>query len=65
MPNWTREKPTEAGLPYWYKPAPKVDAVLGKIGFNIDKFEYQGDIYSTKHLNGWWAKADPPEWDGE
>ena len=53
MANWTREKPTVSSW-YWYK--------LRK----DDKAKMQyWDYCSFTTEKYWWAKAEPPEWDGE
>jgi len=53
MKNWIREKPAESGK-YWIKESKNSPAYL--------IFWYMDDKIN---FDGWWAKAEPPEWDGE
>jgi len=52
MANWTKEKPTDGGW-YWYR-------------LNRDYPPEIVHIYINDNvIDGWWAKAEPPEWDRE
>jgi len=69
MTNWTKKKPNEAGW-YWYK----INAPISEEIAYIYKTARSGELIAmligdiTKDvddIDGWWAKAEPPEWDGE
>ncbi len=67
--NWTREKPTEETW-YWYTNSVKsrkeivylyISSLSGKM-----RAEYTGGkILNVNEMNGWWAPATPPPFDGE
>ena len=55
MSNWTQKEPTESGF-YWVCDKERIRDPY--IIFWDTLLVHMGGI-------GWWAKAEPPEWDGE
>lgn len=61
--NYTRTKPT--GGWYWYKNDPAARAKHGFVYYNTTLFSCEGIVYYVVEMTGWWAKVEPPVFDGE
>lgn len=63
--NWSREKPAEPGKSYWYKETPDDEPIVGYTNMDLYFFRTGGFKYYINRMDGWWAKAEPPPFDGE
>jgi hypothetical protein len=62
---WTKEKPTEPGDWWWYRKEGTNEVFIGNVGLTGFQYYCCGVAHKISSLNGHWAKAVPPEFDGE
>lgn len=62
--NWKQEKPKIWNL-FWYRKNKDTDPILGIVLPVHNIFQFGENIINIDDMDGWWALAKPPEWDGE